>query len=218
MDLKRVAEESLHNIVSGNWKSIPKDLLSYLRREVGVNLADNPVGVAIALIKVGISPEKAAALLNWKKFEDLCLEGFQLSGIDAVKGVRFSVNRRKYEIDLLGASDELVLSVDCKMWSKGSSPKIYKLKEAAIKQLDRTNALASALKIGDLKGIEIEEGESLMIPAIVTWLDFSERILHNIPIIPLYMLPSFLNEIWDFIDDISYLKLNYRVKIKRESH
>ncbi len=215
MDLKRIAEKSLHEMVSENWKSIPEDLLSYLRREGGGNPADNPVAVAIALIKIGISPERAAALLDWKRFEDFCLKGFQMSGVDAIKGVKFSFNQRRYEIDILGALGELILSVDCKMWSKGSSSKIYKLKKAAVKQLERTKSLSGAFKIEDIKGIEIEEGESLIIPAIVTWLDFSDRILHGIPIIPLYMLPSFLDEIWKLLDDISYLKTNYRIKIKR---
>ncbi len=214
MDLKRVAEESLHQMISGDWKSIPDDLLSYLRREVGNDLADNPVAVAITLIKIGISPEKAAALLDWKRFEDFCLQGFQLSGIDAIRGVRFSLNQRRYEIDLLGTLGKLVLSVDCKMWSKGSFPKIYKLREAAIKQLERTKSLISVLRVRDIKGIEIENGESLIVPAVVTWLDFGERVLQGIPIIPLYMLPSFLDEIWELLDDISYFKVGYRVKIK----
>ncbi len=215
MDLKKLAEKSLYALVSGDWELVPEDLLSYLKDEVGGDPINDPVATALALIRVGLSPEKAAALLDWRKFEDLCLRGFQLSGMKALKGIRFSFDSRRYEIDILGTLNKLILSADCKMWSKGTSPKVYKLREAAMKQLERTKLLVRVLKTTKIEGIEVRRGESLVIPVIVTWLDFNERFSDGVPIIPLYALPNFLDNIWNIVNEISSLRVDYRIKIMK---
>ncbi len=218
VNLKKLAEKSLYAMVSGDWELVPEDLLSYLKDEVGGDPISDPVATALALIRIGLSPEKAAALLDWRSFEDLCMRGFQLSGMEVLKGVRFSFNRRRYEIDLLGTLNELILSADCKMWSKGTSPKLYKLRKAAIKQLERTKLLAKALKTTKIEGIEVRKGESLVIPVVITWLDFNGRFSDGVPIIPLYALPNFLDSIWNVIDEIASLKVDYRIEIMKRSH
>ncbi len=210
-----MAERSIHMMVSGNWASVPKDLLSYLEEEVGGDPAENPVATAFSLIRIGVSPEKAVALLDWKKFEDLCVQGLQISGMDTISRVRFSLRGRRFEVDVLGLNEGLVLVVDCKMWSKGSHPKASKLKEAAHKQLERVRALDEALRKGGVKRLEVIEGKSVMVPTLVTWLDFGIRLSdEGVPIVPLLSLPSFLDQVYELIDDLAHLKIDYRVKIR----
>jgi len=214
--LKEEALRNIHLMMSGRWDMIPRDLLVYLEEGLGGDPRDDPVGVTFLLIKLGVSPEKAIALLNWRSFEELCERGLQIAGFSTKRGVRFSLLGRRYEIDVVGSDYEVTLALDCKMWSKGGSPKVYKILEAAEHQYERAIALKQAIERKLLEDIRPEPGHGFIVPCIVTWLDFGAELSKSgVPIVPISKLPSFLNDIRFILDEIAALETEFRVKIGR---
>ncbi len=218
MELREEALRSIHLMVSGRWDVIPANLLSYLEEELGGDPSSDPVGVAFLLIKIGVSPEKAIALLNWRDFEGLCERGLQISGFSTKRGLRFTLDGRRYEIDVVASDHEVTLALDCKMWSKGNSPKVYKIFEAAEHQYLRTIALKHAIERRSLADVRPEPGHGVMVPCIVTWLDFGVKLSKSgVPIVPISKFPSFVNDIRSLLDEVAALETDFRVKIGREA-
>lgn len=211
--MREIALRSIHLMVSGNWEQVPSELLAYLKDELGRDPKEDLVGASFLLIKLGVSPEKAVALLHWKGFEKLCERGLEINSFHTKRNIRFKVEGRKHEIDVLAWDSDIIMALDCKMWSKGRSPRAYKVMEAADKQYKRSEALKQALEIGKIEGLKIEEGKSVIVPCVVTWLDFGVALSKKgVPIVPLSKLPSFLNDIRSMIDEVAVLEVNRRIR------
>ena len=216
MGLKEEALRSLHLMVAGRWEAIPGGLLSYLEETLGFHPSEDPVGTAFLLIGLGVSPERAIALLNWRDFEVLCERGLQISGFSTRRGVRFSFGGRRYEVDVLAVDSDLALVIDCKMWSKGGTPRASKILEAAEHQLERAIALKGAIERGLVPELGTEPGRGSMVPCVVTWLDFGTRLSKSgVPVIPVSKLPSFLNDLREMLDEIRVIDTDFRIQIGR---
>ena len=213
--LKKLALYSLEQLRKGEIEGISSELISYLEEEGA--LRDGRIvstKAAISLIKLGITPEEAASLLDWREFEQVCYSILEKHGYEVVRGLRFSVGGRRYELDLLACSDLCLLHVDCKMWSlrRGISGALAR---AAARHKER--ALAFSKCLSDLKGIILEPGRSRAIPILVCWLPAARRIIDGIPVIPLYALRSFLLNLDPLDDEIWGITLDYRVRLCRAS-
>ncbi len=219
MRLREEALRSIHLMVSGRWDRIPESLLLYFEEELGGDdLGRDLVGVAFLLIKLGVSPEKAIALLDWKDFEGLCERGLQVSGFSTKRGLRFTLQGKRYEIDVVASDGEVTLALDCKMWSKGSSPKVYKILEAAEHQYIRTIALKQAIERRLLEDVHPKPGHGVLVPCVVTWLDFGSKLSKSgVPVVPISKFPSFVNDIRSILAEIASLETDFRVKIGREA-
>jgi hypothetical protein len=212
--LKDLAESQLHLMILGDWKRVDPKLLEYLEDELGTEPERDPIGVAFCLLKIGVSPEKATSLLSWKDFEAFCMRGLQIHGMEAIRGLRFK-NDRKYEIDVLGVSDEFILLIDCKMWSVRGRP--GKIESVARGHLRKAEAFDEAMRSGSIDCLIKEHGESQIIPVIVSWLDTGVvRSREGVAIVSLRNFPSFLNSL-DELEEFVRIDVDYRVKIRRET-
>ena len=218
VDLRKLAEINLHLMIADRWDLLPKELLLYLENEIGSKPREDPVSVVFALIKLGVPPEKAIALLDWRKFEELCVRGFQMAGMQAVPRIRFFLRGKRYEIDVLGICGNLIVIADCKMWSRGRYPKVYKIIEAADAQLNRVKAFVHAIQLNEVSILEKVEGSSTVVPLLITWLDVGQRISKKgVAIVPIYMLPRFLGEIPHLLDELAHVTISYGIKLREKS-
>jgi Holliday junction resolvase len=213
--LKELAERQLHLMILGDWKGVDPELLEYLEGELGAEPERDPIGVAFCLLKIGVSPERATSLLSWKDFENFCMRGLQIHGMEAIRGLRFK-NDRRYEIDVLGIGEKLILLIDCKMWSmRGRSGRIESI---ARDHLRKAKAFDEAMRSESINDLIKESGKSQIIPVIVSWLDTGVvRSKEGVAIVSLRNFPSFLNSI-DELEDFLKIDVDYRIKIRRETH
>ncbi len=217
VNLRKLAEANLHLMVADRWDLLPKELLLYLENEIGSDPREDLVSVVYALMKLGVPPEKAVALLDWRKFEELCTKAFQMAGMQTIPRIRFSFEGRRYEVDVLGVCDNLIVIADCKMWSKGKHPKIYKVMEAADAQLDRAKALMYAIQLNDVSILESVEGSSTIVPVLITWLDIGHRMSKKgVAIVPIYMLPRFLGEIPSLLDKLAHITTSCGIRLREK--
>ncbi|MEM1984092.1 MAG: hypothetical protein QXW76_02400 [Candidatus Korarchaeum sp.] len=211
-----MVERQLHLMIAGDWESVDPELIEYLEEELGGDPRRDPVGVAFCLLKLGIPPERATSLLNWREFEIFCVRGLQLHGMDTLRGVRFKQGGKGYEVDILGVGDELSLLIDCKMWSmRGRSGRI---RSAAKEHLVRTMAFNEAMEFGAVEGLVKEEGRSYLIPVVVSWLEVDiTKSREGVALVSLRNFPRFLDSLDEIGDEFLRIEADYRIRVKREA-
>jgi len=208
--LKLIAVDQFEKLVSGDLSSIHPELVDYLR-EVGA-IRDNQffrVRAAIALVRIGVSVERTAKLLDWKGFESLCEEILNCHGYVTTKHLRFSFEGKRYEIDILAKSNGLILSIDCKRWSRVRRSSLF---EAALLQMERTEALSRA--IPRLNKFVLAQGKTSLVPMVICWVPGGAGIYRGIPIVPLHSFNSYLTEFDPMDANISRIELPWRVEFR----
>ncbi|MDF1538393.1 MAG: hypothetical protein P1Q69_05780 [Candidatus Thorarchaeota archaeon] len=181
-----------------------------LLKEVGaIALADNhwkisrEIRSAIALkaITHGAQPEVVVENMTWKDFEGLIAqilsennyaytESFRRRGTATIQGM---------EIDVIGVKGNSIIVVDAKMWGIRSG-KASALMGAVTKQITRTERLAQQLDRLSKKISGMKPGSYSLTPVMVTWLVEEVELYEGVPVVPIFKLNSFLNEIDRFQD------------------
>ena len=76
------------------------------------------LNLATLAINHGISIEQVAHNLEWQEFEDLAIRVLHHHSYSTKKHYRFKHHDRRFEIDIVGVKQPLILSIDCKHWKK----------------------------------------------------------------------------------------------------
>lgn len=212
--LAELAEKQLHLMVAGNWEAVDPELIDYLEENLGVSPEEDRVGVAFCLLKLGVSPERATSLLDWRDFEAFCMRGLQIHGMDALGRLRFKRGSRRYEIDVLGLGGGLSLLIDCKMWSMRR--RASKMEHAAEEHLIRAMAFDEAMRSGSIVELEKEEGRSYIIPVIVSWLEIGlTKSKRGVAVLSLRNFPRFLDSLDELKDEFLGIETDYKIRIRR---
>ncbi|MCS7385492.1 MAG: restriction endonuclease [archaeon GB-1867-005] len=147
--------------------------------------------LAFYAIKLGADVQSVALTLNWREFEDICARAFQIHGYDVYRNFRFAVWRHRYEIDVIGIREPLIICVDCKRWSAG---RFSAVRKSALRHFERLEALSicrSALTRLGIYGWP----RAIFIAAILSIYEDKIKIYEGIPIVPVFKFNSFLNEL-----------------------
>jgi Holliday junction resolvase-like predicted endonuclease len=169
-----------------------------------IALADNEIQVtseqrmriAELAILTGADSERVARGLRWQEFEGLAAKILDVEGYATAKHFIFRNSARKYEIDVLGAKEPMVLCVDCKHWHHGWAPS--RIMEAARNQMMRvlclseTYALYGKLRMGGWRSARL-------LPIVLTLADVSSKLVDGVPIVSVLRLRDFLCKVspWD---------------------
>jgi hypothetical protein len=169
------------------------------KRRINFNL-ETRLQLSLVALKFGADIERVCKLLSWKEFEAFSRTVLETSNFFCIQNFRFSQNQKRYEIDVVGLKNPLILCVDSKHYKK--SGKNHLLRTYCKKQIERAEALSKALpkmflKMG-LRGWK----EAKIIPLIVTLLaegvSFSERV----PIVPFFKLNSFVMDLQNYLNQV----------------
>lgn len=190
--------------------SIAKKLIVKLQKEGLVNLsrigletnAIQRMELAIRAISLGTDPERASALLHWQEFEGIGCILLERSGYQVTRSLRFKHAERRWEIDLVGCKQPLVLCIDCKHWQHGLRPST--IKKIVEKQIERVKALAkvlpdSATKIGCVSWHSIK-----LVPIVLSLITDEPRFHDNVPIVPILRMPDFLDKLPFYVDSMAH--------------
>jgi hypothetical protein len=162
-------------------------------------------------------------LLNYDAFEGLVSEILCKNNYFTIKNFRFSdksnfkslTAQKKYEIDIVGIYSKYVLLIDAKQWRRKDS--FSAINKAADVQYRRALALEKNPEVfsrivQDLLGTKLELKRRLpllLIPMMVTLEDNSFKINSNqIPLVSIYELNSFLNELNKNLMYFKIVKIN----------
>ncbi|MEM5883025.1 MAG: restriction endonuclease [Candidatus Aenigmatarchaeota archaeon] len=141
--------------------------------------------------------EEELEAFDWKNFEKVTQEIFEINGFKVRRNFRFKTKKR-YEIDIIAIKDSFNFCVDCKRLGKGRYKKSEILK-AIKKQEERSEELRKFLNSNFLAKESLEIKSSKFYPIIVTL--FEEEIVkeNETFVVPIWKLNSFLNEVENYI-------------------
>ncbi|MHA2425114.1 MAG: hypothetical protein ACXAEF_10020 [Candidatus Thorarchaeota archaeon] len=162
---------------------------------------DQRISVALKAISAGIEPETVVMSMTWKDFEGLIAQVLSENSYDCTESFRRRGNKLEegMEIDVIGVRGNSILVIDAKMWGVRKY-KASALIEAVKKQIVRTERLADQLdkltkRIPNLKPQRYE-----LYPIMVTWLVEDVKLHEGVPVVPVFKLNSFLQELAHFQD------------------
>ena len=160
--------------------------------------------VAEIALTNGADPEQVARELSWQEFERFIRRVLDLEGYAATTHFIFKHSGRRFEIDVLGSKEPVVICVDCKHWHHGSAAS--KIKLAAKNQLQRAESLSHVfMSYGKKHGIARWRSTRLL-PIVLTLADLSPTIIEGVPVVSALRLRDFLcqyspwNEELRFVD------------------
>lgn len=172
-----------------------------------INLTpESRMKLAFLLIKTGLDIEYVAKYLDWKEFEAFSRDILLHHEFKVYPRVRFKSSKKKrYELDLLAIRNPIILCIDCKHWSPRAGKK-YALKKAVEKQVERTKAFSNSV---DLLKFNIEKNNDLyLMPLLISWLVEDIKTYQNVPIVPIFQLSFFLNQIDVYRDEFKIISFN----------
>ena len=83
---------------------------------------------------------------NWQEFEEFIRLTLDINGYISIRNFRFSISKKRFEIDIIARKNKTILLIDAKRWaSKGLSPSA--LLKAAKKQNNRISELISDFEV-----------------------------------------------------------------------
>lgn len=189
-----VVEETLRKLSEGG----------FIRQQRCLILAspNQRVSLAVQAVKLGADFERICRSLEWSEFEGIVAQAFHASGFRVLKNFRFKHAGKRWEIDVLGCREPLVVCVDCKHWRRGwSRAAIIKAVEA---QVERTRALAEALSNYYQKAGLTRWKSATLVPIVLSLIPGSFKFHRNVPIVPVLQLPDFLYHMPVEVDRLTY--------------
>jgi len=171
------------------------------------------VSMAVQAIKLGADFERICKFLEWSEFESIAAQAFQAYGFRVLRNFRFKHAGKRWEIDVLGFREPLIVCVDCKHWRRGwSQAATIKAVEA---QLERTRAFADALPNYYQKARLAEWKSATLVPLVLSLVHGPFKFHNNVPIVPVLQLQDFINELPLEINSLTHFKKNH-IRIERD--
>lgn len=141
-------------------------------------------------LKNGKMIEEVIAGFDWKDFEKIVGEIFIKNEFLVKQNFRFKIKRR-YEIDLIAARNNLVFVVDCKQWGKGRY-KSSGIRKAANDQEIRADELKKFFKKNKIAQEILKIKSPSIFPLIITLWQEDVQKENNTFVVPIWKLNSFL--------------------------
>jgi len=179
-----------------------KDAVSISGEQIHVSHAQR-LRIAQLAITDGADPERVARELRWQEFEAFTNQVLSQDGYDTKNHLVFKASGQKFEIDVIGAKEPLVLCVDCKHWHHGWGPS--RIVAAAKNQLLRVVSLSQVLPVYQQKLPFAGWESARFLPVVLALADVSSRLVDGVPIVPVLRLGSFLAEISPCVESLRFV-------------
>lgn len=166
---------------------------------------NNRLQLAVEAVNNGMDWERICRKLGFREFEDITAEAFRANNFKVLSRFVFQHAARRFEIDVVGQRDRIIICADCKHWSRGMSA--GQLIQAVKKQVERTQTLVKDTQICKNSFNVKDESEILFIPIIITLGNPKNRMIRKVPIVPILALRSFLAEFDLHLKSLTIFKL-----------
>ncbi len=164
--------------------------------------------LAIHALGLGADLERVSLFLRWQEFEGITSIALERNGYEVRKNLRFTHKGRKWEIDVVGCKEPLVVCIDCKRWQHGMH--LSALTKSVQEQVQRVKALAESLPIPAIKIPCVSWGESKFIPVVLSLVTTRSRFLEGVPIVQVLQLQDFLNQLPAYADSLTHFDVSSR--------
>jgi Holliday junction resolvase len=133
--------------------------------------------------------QKASGEAIWQNFERLVAFIFEVNDFQVVINKIKTFKRKRRQYDVIARKNDRIFLVECKKWA-GNRRRLSALKKAIVQHKERTEFYENLT------------GEATT-PILVTLIEEDIKFYEDLPIVPIFKLNSFINEIdRDSIRDI----------------
>ena len=161
---------------------------------------DNRLGLAARAISLGADFEHVSSFLHWQEFEDITAIALERNGYTTVMNMRFRKERRRWEIDVVGCRNPLVLCIDCKHWQRSMNPSA--LRKIVKAQVKRTHAFVTTLPNPLIKIECVKWNKAKFVPIILSLLPSRLKFYDNVPIVSVLQLQDFLTQVPAYVESL----------------
>ena len=197
----QLSDEPNARYVERNLLKLVKNGLVSRNEDTFETSAKQKLDLAVLAIREGVDVEQVCGAFGWEEFEDFAAFALEQNGFETRKHFRFKFGGKRYEIDVVGLKEPLVLSVECKHWRQ--SWKKAAIADAVTRQVERTRALVVSFpEPKDRLKLAIWK-EANFVPILVTLSDTPLRMRDGVPIVPVFYFNSFLDEMGSHMGELS---------------
>jgi Holliday junction resolvase-like predicted endonuclease len=194
----RIASDIVENLL----RKLQKEGMTILQGDTLEASSDNRLRLAVKAASLGSDVEHISSFLSWQEFEDIAAIALERNGYVVAENVRFKHAGRKWEIDIVGCREPLVLCVDCKHWQRGLKPSaLRKIVEA---QVERARALLDILPNAALKVECVKWKKVKFVPVILSLFPCSFKFYDSVPVVPVLQLQDFLTQLPAQVESLKY--------------
>lgn len=151
------------------------------------------LGMAMTALTLGADFQRICNSLSWKEFEGVTAQAFEANAYRVVRNFHFRSQSRRWEVDVLGLKQPIVLCADCKHWKRGwrNAASV----NAVQAQVERTAALNEALP-GYSRILGIESWTQVrLVPMVLTLIQGPSKFHKGVPVVPVPQIQDFINEV-----------------------
>lgn len=191
--LNQITKISYENLFSLSAKLSTLSIIPKMINEKIIFQKSSSIKLALLAVKNGSDIEYVSRFLDWKDFElfigeTLFAEDFHVIHNFYLKG------RKRYQIDLIGIHNFLILAIDCKHWKYGHGRSRLNLSSQI--QFERAQSLAAFLKKNNvIENFTLKPGDYFLVPVIVCLSNYSSKFHDGIPIVSVLQFQDFLRQI-----------------------
>jgi Holliday junction resolvase-like predicted endonuclease len=178
---------------------------SWANTRILLPAGEDRLKLAVATVTMGATMEEAAAILTWKEFEAFCARVLEENGYSCILEFRFkSIQRKRYECDILASKKPLILMADCKHYAG----RVKGLRAVVEKQIERVSNLCRSVPTMVRSIPEVVDwSEAFVIPVIITLFPENPSIMDDVPVVPGFKLNQFIQELPSNTDGIIHLTI-----------
>jgi hypothetical protein len=161
--------------------------------------------LAVATVTLGATVEETTSILTWKEFEAFCAKVLEENGYACTQEFRFkSIQRKRFECDILAARKPLILMADCKHYAG----RVKGLRAVVEKQIERVSNLCKSVPtmIRSIPEI-VDWSEAFVIPVIITLFPENPSIMDDVPVVPSFKLNQLIQELPSNTEKITHLTI-----------
>ncbi|MHA1264373.1 MAG: hypothetical protein ACTSRS_03980 [Candidatus Helarchaeota archaeon] len=164
-----------------------------------------------AAIRAGVGLDEIITTLHWHEFEHFCLHVLNHHEFITTQNFHFSLDKKRWEIDVIGLRPPLLFALDAKQWKTGSG---NALKTMVHHQITRVKALKTALHLPKISrklcnNLQIRQLPPItLIPLLVTSKMYNIKLFEQVPIIPFFQLNQFLVDLPLYLEMILQFQFN----------
>ncbi len=180
----------------------------YLNQETIKIDSNQRLKLAIKAATLGADVERVSNLLRWQEFELIAANVLMGNGYLVSSNFRFKGSGRRWEIDVIGCKKPLVICIDCKHWQHAIAPSA--LRKIVDAQSARTKALSDSLPSISSKLSCTNWNEAKFVPAILSLFPSSFKFYNKVPIVPVFQLQDFINQLPVFLGSVRFFNYKFR--------
>jgi len=178
---------------------VEEDLIEVVEGTVKAS-AEQRLRLSTRAVNEGVDLERAYRYLGWGEFEDVAVFALEANHFSTRKHFRFKTSAR-FEIDVLGFKEPLILSIDCKHWRRSWVRVAFA--NAAEKQVSRSLQFAKFLSKSKTSLRICSWKRAVVMPIILTLSDTPLKVYEQVPIVAIFRFQDFLYNLPTYVSNLA---------------